>query len=218
MARTVRKNYIDHGGEKFHERAMRDAYDLALGLMSGLGRGRVFDLAAGSGYTSRRLQQMGFEVKAYDIFTDQFVPKDIPIDKADLNAGLPEPSGCADAILALEVIEHLENPRAFLREAARVLKPGGGLVLSTPNIVTLGSKLRFAMSEELELFFNDEGRTRDPFCDEASGHISPLLPWLLDMFVKDAGLVISQRSYTKKWGLRSKHFGRSAMLLIQKPS
>jgi 2-polyprenyl-3-methyl-5-hydroxy-6-metoxy-1,4-benzoquinol methylase len=218
MARTVRKNYIDHGGEKFHERAMRDAYDLALGLMSGLGRGRVFDLAAGSGYTSRRLKEMGFDVNAYDIFTDQFVPQDIPIKKADLNAGLPEPSGCADAILALEVIEHLENPRAFLREAARVLKAGGGLVLSTPNIVTLGSKLRFAMSEELELFFNDEGRTRDPFCEEASGHISPLLPWLLDMFVKDAGLVISERSYTKKWGVRSKHFGRSAMLLIQKPA
>ncbi len=218
MTRTVQKNYIDHGGEQFHERAMRDAYDLALGMMMGLGRGRVFDLAAGSGYTSRRLQEMGFDVTAYDIFTDQFVPRDIPIKKADLNAGLSEPHACADAILALEVIEHLENPRAFLREAARVLKVGGGLVLSTPNIVTLGSKLRFAMSEELELFFNDEGRTRDPFCDEASGHISPLLPWLLEMFVKDAGLVVSQRSYTKKWGLRSRHFGRSAILLIEKPA
>jgi SAM-dependent methyltransferase len=218
MARKVNKNYIEHAGERFHERAMRDAYDLALGFMSKVGRGQVFDLAAGSGYTSRRMKDMGFDVTAYDIFTDQFVPKDIPIKKTDLNIGFTEPAASADGILALEVIEHMENPRAFLREIARVLKPGGGLVLSTPNVVTVGSKVRFAFREELELFFNDEARIRDPFCDEASGHISPLLPWLLDMFVKDAGLAVLERSYTKKWGMRSKHLGRSAMLLIHKPA
>jgi 2-polyprenyl-3-methyl-5-hydroxy-6-metoxy-1,4-benzoquinol methylase len=218
MARTVKKNYIDHGGEQFHERAMPDAYHLALDFMSRLGRGRVLDLAAGSGYTSRRLKELGFDVTAYDIYTDQFVPRDIPIKKADLNRELDEPAASVDAILALEVIEHLENPKGFLREVARVLRPGGGLVLSTPNIVTLGSKLRFAMREELELFFNEESRTRDPFCAEATGHISPLLPWLLDTFVKDAGLTLSQRGYTKKWGVRTKHLGRSAILLIQKPA
>ncbi len=216
--RTVQKNFIHHGEEQFHERAMPDAYQLALELMSQFERGRVLDLAAGSGYTSRRLKELDFDVIAYDIFTEQFVPRDIPIKKANLNECLGEPHGSADAILALEVIEHLENPRAFLREAARLLKAGGGLVLSTPNIVTLGSKIRFAFREELELFFNEESRTRDPFCAEASGHISPLLPWLLEMFVKDAGLRIVKTSYTKKWGLRSRHLGRSAILLIQKPA
>jgi 2-polyprenyl-3-methyl-5-hydroxy-6-metoxy-1,4-benzoquinol methylase len=218
MVRKVTRNYIEHAGERFHERAMPDAYDLALGFMSEISRGQVFDLAAGSGYTSRRLQEMGFDVTAYDIFTDQFVPRDIPIKKADLNTGLTEAPASVDGVLALEVIEHMENPRAFLREVARILRPGGGLVLSTPNVVTIGSKLRFAFREELELFFNDEARTRDPFCEEASGHISPLLPWLLDMFVKDAGLAVLKRSYTKKWGLRSKHLGRSALLLIHKPA
>ena len=226
--REVVKNYVVHNGEQFHERASPDAYHLALQLMSrvrpspaqgaGMSRGRAIDLAAGSGYTSRRLAELGFAVTAYDIFTDQFVPRDIPIKKADLNQCIGEPDGSVDAVLALEVIEHLENPRAFLRDIARVLREGGGLVLSTPNIVTLGSKLRFAFREELELFFNDVTRTRDSVCAEASGHISPLLPWLLEIFVQDAGLTILETAYTKRWGLRTKHFGRSAILSIEKQS
>jgi 2-polyprenyl-3-methyl-5-hydroxy-6-metoxy-1,4-benzoquinol methylase len=216
MARQVAKNYLTHNGEKYHERASPDAYEVALSLMSRLPRGRAIDLAAGSGYTSRRLLELGFGVTAYDIFTDQFVPRDIPIKKANLNESIAEPDASIDAVLALEVIEHLENPRAFLREIARVLRDGGGLVLSTPNIVTLGSKLRFAFREELELFFNEETRTRDSFCAEASGHISPLLPWLLDIFVRDAGMRIVGKAYTKRWGLRTKHLGRSAILSIEK--
>jgi len=218
MARKLVKNYIEHNGERFHERAAPDAYAVALDFMSRLPRGRAIDLAAGSGYTSQRLAELGFDVTAYDIFTDQFVPRDIVIKKADLNEPIAEQLGSVDAVLALEVIEHLENPRAFLRDISRMLRPGGGLVLSTPNIVTLGSKLRFAFREELELFFNDVTRTRDTICEEASGHISPLLPWLLAIFVQDAGLRIRQTAYTRRWGLRTKHLGRSAILSIEKPS
>jgi 2-polyprenyl-3-methyl-5-hydroxy-6-metoxy-1,4-benzoquinol methylase len=69
MPREVVKNYIVHNGEDYHERASPDAYRLALQLMSRFSRGRAIDLAAGSGYTSRRLAELGFAVTAYDIFT-----------------------------------------------------------------------------------------------------------------------------------------------------
>jgi SAM-dependent methyltransferase len=46
---------------------------------------------------------------------------------------LPVPDGCADAVLLLDVVEHLAEPRRALAEAHRALRPGGVLVLSVPH-------------------------------------------------------------------------------------
>lgn len=48
-----------------------------------------------------------------------------------------------DGLTSIEVIEHLENPYHFLRESARILKPGGILILSTPNPDHIFNKLSF---------------------------------------------------------------------------
>jgi 2-polyprenyl-3-methyl-5-hydroxy-6-metoxy-1,4-benzoquinol methylase len=50
-----------------------------------------------------------------------------------LNEPTELPDGCCDLVVSAEVIEHLENPRATMREWHRLLKPGGWVVLSTPN-------------------------------------------------------------------------------------
>ncbi|MEU1314560.1 class I SAM-dependent methyltransferase [Streptomyces tibetensis] len=48
--------------------------------------------------------------------------------------GLPFASGSADAVLFSEVVEHLVDPDAALDEIRRILRPGGHLMLSTPNL------------------------------------------------------------------------------------
>ncbi|MBO8190926.1 class I SAM-dependent methyltransferase [Streptomyces oryzae] len=55
--------------------------------------------------------------------------------RGELSApGLPFATGSADAVLFSEVIEHLVDPDAALDELHRVLRPGGHLLLSTPNL------------------------------------------------------------------------------------
>ena len=63
--------------------------------------------------------------------------------KVNLEAPLPWPGQSFDAVVSTEGIEHLENHFSFLREVCRILKPEGLLVLTTPNIAALRSRVRF---------------------------------------------------------------------------
>ncbi|MCS6925370.1 MAG: class I SAM-dependent methyltransferase [Candidatus Binatia bacterium] len=68
----------------------------------------------------------------------------IPIDAGiDLLKPLPYADASFDVVLLVEVIEHLENHRIALSELARILKPGGILILTTPNIMRLSSRFHF---------------------------------------------------------------------------
>jgi SAM-dependent methyltransferase len=104
-------------------------------------RGLLLDIPAGAGDESARLARMGFRVVSVDLFPP--ARPGAPAERwicADGNQPLPIRSGRFDAVLSREGIEHFENQAGFVRECARVLRPGGRLVITTPNIMHLSAR------------------------------------------------------------------------------
>src|SRR5262249_60395932 len=92
----------------------------------------------------------------FDSVQNSYLPAEVVFHRAHLDGPLPLDPASADATAAVEVIEHLENPRAFMRELVRVTKPGGWVVVTTPNqlsalsLLTLIVKGRFSAFQEAD--------------------------------------------------------------------
>lgn len=118
-------------------------YALAERLLREAGAGgRLLEFGAGAGRFALRLasDEIFQEVVCTDILPrPSAFPNSIEWIEFDLNHTLPLADGIFDTIVSVEVIEHLENPRAVFREFHRVLKSGGLLVLTTPNQESLRS-------------------------------------------------------------------------------
>ena len=105
---------------------------------------RVLDApCGGEAALTRALIEAGFDAEGADLDTQPEVRLGKSFTKVNLDLPLPWSESTFDAVFSTEGIEHLENHFLFLREACRILKPAGVLVLTTPNITALRSRVRF---------------------------------------------------------------------------
>lgn len=109
-------------------------------------RGAVLDLPSGPGYLLRDLKSKGFQGVAGEIDTDLHVFQDLDYRQIDMTKRFPFEDGSFDYITSIEGIEHIDNHVAFLNECARILRPGGRLLLTTPNVNSLSSRWNFFIS------------------------------------------------------------------------
>jgi SAM-dependent methyltransferase len=113
------------------------AYLDAAARVAGL---RVLDAGCGEGYGTDILAGSAREVTGADLEHDVIERAAIRYPRAKFEAAnllaLPYADASFDAVVSLQVIEHLHTPQQFVAECARVLVPGGLLVISTPNRLT----------------------------------------------------------------------------------
>jgi 2-polyprenyl-3-methyl-5-hydroxy-6-metoxy-1,4-benzoquinol methylase len=107
-------------------------------------RARVLDApCGGEAALTGALIERGFDAQGADLDTEPMERLGKAFTKVNLDLPLPWSDDTFDAVFSTEGIEHLENHFSFLREVCRILKPGGLLVLTTPNITALRSRVRF---------------------------------------------------------------------------
>lgn len=132
-----------HDVRKHHRDVSKDAVMVRLAPelegLAGPAPLRIFEASAGQAYLSRQLADNGHSVTISN-YRLQGIPGVAEVE-ADLNGPLPFADASFDVVLCREVIEHVESVPHTLREFARVLTPGGRLVLTFPNRLQIRSRL-----------------------------------------------------------------------------
>ena len=125
--------------------AWPEVHDKVAQILQPLPRGRLLDVPAGQGALAIRLKANGFEVRACDLYPELFRVPDIEVRRGDLSGTLPYVDAEFDYVVCLEGLEHIENPHQAIREFARVLSPGGQLIVSTPNILNVEERAKWLL-------------------------------------------------------------------------
>ena len=142
-------------------------------------KGLVVDIGCGIGRFRGFAGDFIEDYLGIDVVRHPSLPSDVTFAGANLDRDpIPLGSDTADVVVAIETIEHLENPRAFVRELSRILKPGGWLVVTTPNQLSLLSLLSLAIKGRFVAF-------QDAYYPI---HCTALLPIDLLRMASDCGL------------------------------
>jgi 2-polyprenyl-3-methyl-5-hydroxy-6-metoxy-1,4-benzoquinol methylase len=156
--------------------------------------GDLLDFGAGTGGLTSRLRASGRfrSITGADLFARaDTMPADVAWLEVDLNGRLPVADGSFDVIVAAEVIEHLENPRAICRELFRLLRPGGHVLLTTPNNESWRSLVALVFRGHFVAF----GDSSYP------AHITALVRQDLDRALAEAGFGPRSFAFTNVGGI-----------------
>jgi SAM-dependent methyltransferase len=96
---------------------------------------RVLDVGCGVGTSTRKLRRRGFEAVGVDV-SERFLPDEPWFHALDFQDAEAIPDRSFAAAGALNVLEHVPDPRRFLHHLVRVVEPGGHVVLASPNLTS----------------------------------------------------------------------------------
>lgn len=164
--------------------ALPGTYAVVRALVADLSPGLILDAPCGEGLLANLLGKAGHRVVAADLDPTKSAHLHIPTVGLDLNVRLPFQNGSFDAVVSIEGVEHLENPYMPLREFFRVLRPAGVLIVSTPNILNLRSRVKFLTLGTF--FWFDEAGYRRGF------HVNALPLYEMRYILSEAGFAVEE--------------------------
>lgn len=163
----------------------------------------ILDLSCGEGELLSLLAQEGCMVRGTHFRSGDYIVENrerlerIPItDGVDLQRPIPLPDASYDVVIMTEVLEHLESCYSVVREARRLLRPGGHLVFTTPNIYRLHSRCQFFLTGRHKLIRRPVGWDLKPE-DLYAYHISPLDFPLFHTLLHQQGLALERLLFTR---------------------
>jgi len=174
---------------------------------------RILDVAAAQGNFTLALAELGYRVTWNDLRSDLADYVRLKHERGEVtyapgNAfelGFREEF---DAVLIAEVIEHVAHPDEFLRQAAAMVRPGGAVILSTPNGGYFKNRLpRFSACADPSRF--EAGQ----FKPNADGHIFLLWPDEIRTLAARAGLHV-ERHVLFTTPLTNGHLGTGRLLRV----
>jgi SAM-dependent methyltransferase len=198
------RDYFDRTAEGYTERAEARTSDLSslifarrretvLELLDESGvRGKLLDFGMGPGVFARQVAERGFDFIGVDISAEMVErAKALGVPRATYVVGdlaaLEQFRGSVDAVLAVGLIDYLEDPADGLRRLADCLVPGGVLIVSFRNGQALNTALRgVAKAIWLRLFRRSRWRSGSAFV--APVHEKPFSPRTLEPALRALGL------------------------------
>jgi len=160
---------------------------------------KVLDMGAGHGAFTEKLYDIGYDVNACDLFPHLFKFDKIECKKADITKSLPYPDNTFDLVIAIEVSEHILDHEIFFSETSRILKPNGKLYISTPNILSMKSRMRFIFSGFFYSFNPLELKNYDGLQHVASRTLDQYNYLAVKYKFKPAEFDIDRKQSTSRW-------------------
>jgi 2-polyprenyl-3-methyl-5-hydroxy-6-metoxy-1,4-benzoquinol methylase len=227
-----RRYWFDHqqslyGQADIHARSRSDLGERCVYWLDALTRlklppARVLELGSAHGGFVHLMRQAG-----YDAIGSELSPSVCRIAEQTFNVpmmcgpveDLPLSPGTFDAIVLMDVLEHMPDPLASMRHCARLLKPDGLLLVQTPCTPTNDDFAKLSNSEDrflahlkplehLNLFTKDSARLLMERVGLKHVQVLPAIYWFYDMFFCATAVPLAEIDDVARWS----HFSRNPSL------
>ncbi|MBL7206000.1 MAG: methyltransferase domain-containing protein [Candidatus Aenigmarchaeota archaeon] len=154
----------------------RDKIEKVLELFNSHHGGRILDIGCGDGFISSLIgKKTGAEMHGIDVSSSAIQKakgSGIKAQSIDIDGKkLPFENGYFDAVFCGDVVEHIFYPDKLLEDVHRILRPGGYIIVTIPNLASWYNRAFLLFGIVPSWVESSSTYTGNPFLKESSGHI-----------------------------------------------